>query len=68
MVRHCKFYKALIKKFLKTNVKIPQYVLHRYTKRSGVECKDIKAYLKLVSYNIDIKSAKSFKLFLKESR
>jgi len=68
MSGHCRFYKSLIKKFLKTNIKIPQYVLHRYTKRSGVECKDIKAYLKLVSYNIDTKSKKSLKLFLKDSR
>lgn len=68
MVRNCKFYRSLIQKFLKTNVKVPQYVLHSYTKRSGVKCKDIKEYLKLVSYNIDTKSAKSLKLFLKESR
>ncbi|HIP01881.1 MAG TPA: menaquinone via futalosine step 1 [Campylobacterales bacterium] len=68
MVRNCKFYRSLIQKFLKTNVKVPQYVLHGYTKRSGVKCKDIKAYLKLVSYTIDTKSAKSLKLFLKESR
>lgn len=68
MVRHHKFYSALVKRFLKTEVKLPQYILHRYTKRSGIKCKDIKAYLKLVSYNIDTKSAKSLKLFLKESR
>ena len=68
MVRHKKFYKRLVRGFLKTNVKIPRYVLQRYTKRSGIECKDIKAYLKLVSYNIDNKSAKSLKRFLKDSR
>jgi len=68
IVRHHKFYSCLVKKFLKTEVKLPQYILHRYTKRSGIKCKDIKAYLKLVSYNIDTKSAKSLKLFLKESR
>jgi chorismate dehydratase len=68
MVRHKSFYKKLIRGFLKTNVKIPRYVLKRYTKRSGINCKDIKDYLNLVSYNIDNKSAKSLKRFLKDSR
>jgi chorismate dehydratase len=68
MVRHDKFYKKLIKEFLKKDIKIPQYILHKYVKRSNITCKDIKAYLKLVSYNIENKSSKSLKLFLKESR
>ncbi len=68
MVRHCSFYRILIKNFLKTEVKLPQYILQRYAKRSGIKSKEIQEYLKLVSYNIDIKSAKSLKLFLKESR
>lgn len=68
MVRNRAFYSRLIHGFLKTKVKIPQYILHKYVKRSGIKCKDIKAYLNLVSYNIDNKSAKSLKLFLKDSR
>ena len=68
IVRNKTFYSRLIRGFLKTKVKIPQYVLHKYVKRSGITCKDIKAYLNLVSYNIDNKSAKSLKLFLKDSR
>jgi chorismate dehydratase len=68
MVRNRLFYSRLILNFLKTNVKIPQYILHRYVKRSGIRCKDIKAYLKLVSYNIDNRSAQSLKRFLKDSQ
>jgi len=68
MVKHKRYYKNLINGFLKSRVKVPQYVLNRYVKRSGIECKNIKAYLKLVSYNIDRKSEKSLKLFLKDSR
>ncbi len=67
-VEHHEFYKRLITKFLKSKIKIPQYVLLRYSKKSDVTCGDIRAYLKLVSYNIDSKSTKSLKLFLKESK
>lgn len=68
MVRNDKFYRKLVHKFLKTKVKIPQYILVRYAKRSDINPNDIREYLKLVSYNIDRKSARSLKLFLKESR
>jgi chorismate dehydratase len=67
MTRHCMFYKKLIKKFLKTEVKIPNYVISKYSKRSKIATKDIKEYLKLVSYNMDKKSSKSLKLFLKDT-
>ena len=66
--KHHRFYKKLIRKFLKSKIKIPQYILHKYAKKSDITCEDIRAYLKLVSYNIDSKSTKSLKLFLKESR
>ena len=67
-VEHHYFYKRLITKFLKSKIKIPQYILFKYAKKSDVTCGDIRAYLKLVSYNIDTKSKKSLKLFFKESK
>jgi chorismate dehydratase len=65
--KHSKFYKKLIYQFLKTESKIPSYILSKYSKRSGISNNDIKAYLELVSYNIDKKSSKSLKLFLKDT-
>lgn len=62
------FYNKLIKKFLKTKINIPQYILSKYAKRTDISSKDIEEYLKLISYSIDTKSAKSLKLFLKETR
>jgi chorismate dehydratase len=67
-VEHHDFYKRLITKFLKSKIKIPQYILFKYSKKSNVTCGDIRAYLKLVSYSIDTKSTKSLKLFLKDSK
>ena len=60
--------KYLIKisdKFLKTNVKIPQYILNQYSKRSGLTNKQIKIYLTKISYKISIKEKQSLKLFFK---
>jgi chorismate dehydratase len=65
--RNYKFYKRLVDQFLKKNHKIPQYILIKYAKRSNISQKDIKEYLKLISYNIDTKSKKSLKLFLKDT-
>ena len=68
VVRNHYFYNKLIQKFLKTKIKIPRYILTGYSKKTDISNKDIEAYLKLISYNIDAKSAKSLKLFLKETR
>lgn len=65
--RHYRFYKKLIKKFLKNRAKLPQYIIANYSKRSSINQKDIKEYLELISYNIDTKSKKSLKLFLKDT-
>ncbi len=66
VVRNYKFYNKLVNSFLKTKRKIPQYILKRYAKKADISCSDVVEYLKLINYNIDQKSAKSLKLFLKE--
>lgn len=66
-VRHYAYYKRLVEKFLATRIKIPQYMLAQYAKKTGIASSDILDYLKLVSYNIDTKAKMSLKQFLKES-
>lgn len=61
-------YKKLAKKFKKTKIKIPQYVLQDYAKKRAIEAKEIIEYLKLITYNIDKKEEKSLKLFLNKSK
>jgi len=55
----------LIKNFKKEHIKIPQYILKQYEKRSGIPSKDILAYLKKIDYTIGIKEKRALKLFLK---
>ena len=60
--------KALIKltkNFNKRHIKIPQYILEQYSKRSGVSKDDILQYLKKIDYDLGLKEKRSLKLFLK---
>ena len=60
-----KYLDKLSSKFLKTKVKIPQYILKQYTKKSGLTNKQILEYLDKISYKISYKEKRSLKLFLK---
>lgn len=60
-----KYLHKLSNKFLKTKVKIPQYILKQYSQRSGVSSKQIKEYLTKISYKISYKEKQSLKLFFK---
>jgi chorismate dehydratase len=55
----------LTKNFNKKYIKIPQYILEQYSKRSGVSKKHILEYLKKIDYDIGIKEKRALKLFLK---
>ena len=55
----------LTKKFNKRFIKIPQYILEQYSKRSNVSKKHILEYLTKIDYNLGIKEKRSLKLFLK---
>ena len=59
------YLKELSKKFIKTEVKIPQYILKQYSQRSGISNKQIKDYLTKISYKISYKEKLSLKLFFK---
>lgn len=60
-----KILKQVSKGFLKTKVKIPQYILKQYVDRSGLSAKEIQEYLTKISYKISYKEKKSLKLFFK---
>ena len=60
-----KLLQRLANDFLKSKVKIPQYILKQYMLRSGLSAKQIKEYLSKISYKISYKEKKSLKLFFK---
>jgi chorismate dehydratase len=55
----------LSKKFLNTNVKIPQYILQKYSNKTKLTPTQIKEYLSKISYKIGIKEKRSLRLFFK---
>lgn len=61
------FYKTLSKRFVRQPVKIPRYILERYSKERDIKAKDIKEYLKLISYKIGRKEQKALFIFLKRA-
>ncbi|WP_281951586.1 MqnA/MqnD/SBP family protein [Nitrosophilus kaiyonis] len=63
-----KINKKIEKKFLNSHLKIPQYILKKYVKRSSLSQKEILHYLSLIEYKIDKKAEKSLKKFIYLSR
>ena len=63
-----KLYKRIEKEFLKSKVKIPQYILQQASQKTEVSKKDVLGYLKLISYELDSKSKRGLALFYKESK
>lgn len=61
-----KFFKKLSRDFLKSRVKIPQYILSRYSKERGVARADILFYLTKISYKISYRERLALKLFFKK--
>lgn len=62
------FYKKLSKKFVEKPIKIPNFILSSYAKERGILEKDIKEYLKLISYTIGKKEQKALFIFLKKAK
>ena len=56
--------KKLTKNFKKEHIKIPQYILKKYEKRSGISSVQILEYLQKIDYEINIKEKRALKLFL----
>lgn len=53
------------RKFNKRHIKIPQYILEQYSKRTGISKQNILEYLKKIDYDLGIKEKRALKLFLK---
>jgi chorismate dehydratase len=63
-----KLYKKIEKEFLKREYKVPQYLLKKAARRTGVETKEIQKYLDLISYRVDYRAQKALKQFYKEAK
>lgn len=63
--KHDKYLAELSKQFLNKKIFIPQYILEKYSRRSGISKKQILDYLTKIKYTINKKEKKSLKLFLK---
>ncbi|RXJ65783.1 hypothetical protein CRV08_14385 [Halarcobacter ebronensis] len=59
-----KMLKDIMKSFNKKEVKIPQYILKEYSKRSNISGKNILEYLKRIDYDIKNAEKKALKKFL----
>lgn len=55
----------LTRNFNKRHIKIPQYILEEYSKRSGISKQNILNYLTKIDYDIGYKEKRALKLFLK---
>lgn len=53
------------KEFLKTNIKIPAYILNHKSQETGIEKKIIIDYLNVISYELGYREKRSLKKFLK---
>jgi len=63
--KNYKFYKRLSSRFLSKSIKIPHYIIKRYSKTRDIPISEIKSYLKLVSYKLSTKELNSLKRFLR---
>ena len=62
--QHGKAIKKIAKKFARTKVRIPQYILKRESKKRGITAKQLTWYLEYIYYKMEHKEHKSLKKFL----
>ncbi|WP_072682542.1 MqnA/MqnD/SBP family protein [Arcobacter sp. LA11] len=60
-----KMLEKIIKGFNKKHIKIPQYILNSYSRRSGISNKNILEYLEKIDYDIGEQETRALKKFLK---
>lgn len=65
---HFNIYRKISDSFKNKRIKIPSYILKKYSFERGVPPKEIKKYLTLISYTIGTKENLGLKLFLKKSK
>jgi len=63
-----KIYKKIEKEFLKSPIKIPQYLLQQASFKTEISKKEILEYLKLISYDLDTQAKRGLKKFYQESK
>ncbi len=57
--------KKLADKFIKSKIKIPQYILKKEAKKRSITVKELLWYLNYIYYDMDYSSKKSLKIFLR---
>ncbi len=62
--KHDAAIQKLAKRFARTKVKIPQYILKKEAKKRGITAKQLTWYLDQIYYTIGYKEKRSLKLFL----
>jgi len=65
--KHGESIENLAKKFTKSKVKIPQYILKREAKKRDISPKQLTWYLEHIYYEMDWKAKRSLRLFLQQS-
>jgi chorismate dehydratase len=65
---HYSFFKKTADRFKKQKIFIPQYILESYEQQRGILKKDIKEYLKLITYDINAKAKVGLNRFLRAAR
>jgi len=63
---HCKEIKKISKEFAKKPIKIPQYILRKEAKKREITPKQLLWYLGYIEYDMNYKSKKSLKRFLRK--
>jgi len=63
--KHENYLNSIVKKFDKSNTKIPMYILNKYSTSTNISQKQIKNYLSKITYTIGYKEKRSLKLFFK---
>ncbi|MDA3047820.1 MqnA/MqnD/SBP family protein [Campylobacter sp. JMF_08 NE1] len=66
-VKNHEIYAKLTEAFLRTKVKIPQYILIKYARSRGIAEKDILEYLQLISYKVGARERRALKIFLRKA-
>ena len=66
--KHGKAIEKLAKKFARTKMKIPQYILKQEAKKRGITPAQLLWYLEHIYYKMEEKENRSLRLFLKQSK
>ncbi len=66
--KHARLLSKMERRFLRYPTKIPQYQLHRVARRTDIPPEAIRAYLKLIHYDVNAKARTSVRRFWRQSR